>query len=95
MPPGGRVHPRGPPVCPRDDVGAGGNDRPQPNAVVERSIRTLKEQYLWARLYQDTADMRQGVATFIATYNNEWLTERLGHRTPREAFSQATAQVIA
>jgi hypothetical protein len=26
-------------------------------------------------------DLRQGVATFIETYNDEWLIERLGHRT--------------
>ncbi len=65
---------------------------PQGNGVAERFIRTLKEQCLWARLFDDVDDLRQGVATFIETYNNEWLIERLGHRTPREAFIEATAQ---
>ena len=50
---------------------------------------------LWARLCDDVDDLRPGVATFIETYNNEWLIERLGHRTPREAFNEATAQVAA
>jgi putative transposase len=68
---------------------------PQGNGVAERFIRTLKEQCLWARLCDDVDDLRQGVATFIETYNNEWLIERLGHRTPREAFNEATAQVAA
>ena len=68
---------------------------PQGNGVAERFIRTLKEQCLWARLCDDVDELRQGVASFIETYNNEWLIERLGHRTPREAFSEATAQVAA
>ena len=68
---------------------------PQGNGVAERFMRTLKEQCLWSRLFEDVDDLRQGVATFIETYNDEWLIERLGHRTPREAFIEATAQVAA
>jgi putative transposase len=63
--------------------------------VAERFMRTIKEQCLWSRLFEDVDDLRQGVATFIQTYNDEWLIERLGHRTPREAFNEATAQVAA
>ncbi len=66
---------------------------PQGNGVAERFIRTLKEQCLWARLCDDVDDLRQAVATFTETYNNQWLIERLGHRTPREAFNEATARV--
>jgi len=40
-------------------------------------------------------DLRQGVADFIETYDKEWLIERLGHRTPREAFREATAAEAA
>ena len=68
---------------------------PQGNGVAERFMRTLKEQCLWSRLFEDTDDLRQGVATFIETYNNEWLIERLGHRTPREAFNEATTAKAA
>ena len=68
---------------------------PQGNGVAERFIRTLKEQCLWARLCDDVDDLRQAIATFVETYNNQWLIERLGHRTPREAFNQATAPVAA
>jgi putative transposase len=63
---------------------------PQGNGVAERFIRTLKEQCLWAQLYEDTDHLRQAVAGFVETYNTEWLIERLGHRTPREAFIEAT-----
>jgi len=61
---------------------------PQGNGVAERFIRTLKEQCLWARLCADVDDLRQGVVSFIETYNNEWLIERLGHRTPREVLNE-------
>jgi putative transposase len=67
----------------------------QGNGVAERFIRTLKEQCLWARLYEDVDDLRQAVAAFTTTYNHEWLIERLGHRTPHEAFIEATAATAA
>ena len=63
---------------------------PQGNGVAERFMRTLKEQCLWSKLFEDVDDLRQGVTSFIETYNNEWLIERLGHCTPREAFIEAT-----
>ena len=68
---------------------------PQGNGVAERFMRTIKEQCLWSRLFDDVDDLRLAVAAFIETYNNEWLIERLGHRTPREAFMDATAAEAA
>jgi len=68
---------------------------PQGNGVAERFIRTLKEQCLWSKLFEDTDKLRQAVASFIETYNTEWLIERLGHRTPREAFIEATTAKAA
>ena len=56
---------------------------PQGNGVAERFIRTLKEQCLWARLCDDVDDLRQAVATFIETYNNEWLIRRSPFRGMR------------
>jgi hypothetical protein len=63
--------------------------------VAERFIRTLKEQCLWAELYDDVDHLRHAVSSFTELYNDEWLIERLGHRTLREAFNDATAQVAA
>jgi transposase InsO family protein len=68
---------------------------PQGNGVAERFMRTIKEQCLWSRLFADVDDLRQGVDAFIELYNNEWLIERLGHRTPREAFRDATTAEAA
>jgi putative transposase len=59
---------------------------PACNGCAERFIRTLKEQCLWARLYDDIDDLRQAVRLFVERYNSNWLIERHGHRTPREAY---------
>ncbi|MDP8959697.1 MAG: hypothetical protein M3N51_11035 [Actinomycetota bacterium] len=58
-------------------------------------MRTLKEQCLWARVYEDADDLRQGVAAFTHLYNTEWLIERHGHLTPREAYAAWQGEVAA
>ena len=60
---------------------------PPCNGCAERFIRTLKEQCLWARLYEDIEDLRRAVIEFTWRYNNEWLIERHGHSTPRDAYA--------
>jgi putative transposase len=62
---------------------------PETNGCAERFIRTLKEQCLWARPYATIDELRQAVAEFTHLYNTEWLIERHGHRTPREARADA------
>jgi putative transposase len=68
---------------------------PECNGCAERWIKTLKEQCLWAQLYEDVDDLRRAVAAFVELYNSEWLIERHGHRTPREAYADAMAEVAA
>ena len=68
---------------------------PECNGVAERFIRTLKEQCLWAELYEDVDHLRQAVGRFTELYNSQWLIERLGHRTPREAYLAATLKDAA
>jgi putative transposase len=62
---------------------------PPCNGCAERFIRTLKEQCLWAKLYEDVEELRAAVIEFTRRYNNEWLIERHGHMTPREAYAAA------
>jgi putative transposase len=62
---------------------------PPCNGCAERFIRTLKEQCLWARLYEDVEDLGQAVIAFSRRYNDEWLIERHGHCTPRDAYAAA------
>ena len=62
---------------------------PPCNGCAERFIRTLKEQCIWSRPWADVAELRAGVREFVDRYNTEWLIERHGHLTPREAYEQA------
>lgn len=63
---------------------------PECNGVVERFIRTLKEQYLYLHRFQTLEEAHRVIAEFIVRYNREWLIERLGYRTPAQARAEAT-----
>jgi putative transposase len=52
---------------------------------MERFIRTLKEQCLYFHRFTTLEEARRVIGDFIARYNTEWLTERLGYRTPSQA----------
>ena len=64
---------------------------PQCNGVMERFIRTLKEQCMWLYRFETLDQARVIIGGFIARYNTEWLIERLGHRTPAVARQQLLA----
>lgn len=68
---------------------------PPCNGCAERFIRTLKEQCLWAKLYDDIEELRVAVNEFTCRYNTKWLIERHGHMTPREAYAAAGAAQAA
>jgi putative transposase len=68
---------------------------PPCNGCAERFIRTLKEQVVWAKLYDDVDELRAAIAFFIERYNGQWLIERHGHRTPREVYAEARSAVAA
>jgi len=58
---------------------------PETNGVVERFHRTFKEQIIHGRVYRNIEELRTEVDKFIATYNEYWLLEKLGYRSPKEA----------
>jgi putative transposase len=62
---------------------------PECNGVMERFIRTLKEQCLYLHRFESLEEARAIIAEFIARYNTEWLIERLGHRPPAQARAEA------
>lgn len=64
---------------------------PQCNGVIERFSRTLKEQCLWLHCFENLDDARGIIAAFIERYNQEWLIERLDHRTPAVARRELQA----
>jgi transposase InsO family protein len=68
---------------------------PETNGCAERWIRTLKEQCLWTELHEGVDELRQAVTTFVTTYNTQWLIQRHGHRTPKEAYKDAQTTAAA
>jgi len=60
-------------------------EEPETNGVAERWNRTLKEQAIHGRLFQNLEDVRVAVATFVKQYNTTWRLEKLGYHTPLEA----------
>jgi transposase InsO family protein len=66
---------------------------PETNGVIERLFRTLKEQAIHGRIFQTIEDVRDAVRTFVARYNDEWLVEKNGYRSPahmRAAWQEDT-----
>jgi transposase InsO family protein len=57
---------------------------PETNGCAEKAIQTLKEQVLWICRFETFEELRAAVRAFGRTYNESWLLERHGHRTPIE-----------
>jgi len=55
---------------------------PEGNGCAERFIRTLKENLLWVRTFETVEELRQALLEFRQLYNEHWLIERHGHRSP-------------
>ena len=55
---------------------------PEGNGCAERFIRTLKENLLWVRTFQTVEELRLALLEFRQTYNEHWLIERHGYRSP-------------
>ena len=56
--------------------------QPECNGCVERFIRTLKEQLLWVKVFQNVEELRCALAEFRERYNQRWIVQRLGYLTP-------------
>src|SRR5437870_10692948 len=65
--------------------------QPECNGCVERFIRTLKEQFLWVRTFQNVEELRHGLAEFRERYNQRWIVQRLGpHASPGSPAASCT-----
>lgn len=58
---------------------------PEGNGCIERFFRTLKEQLLWVRHFHNLEELQLALRAFREQYNREWLIERLGFQSPRQA----------
>jgi transposase InsO family protein len=55
---------------------------PEGNGVAERFIRTLKENLLWVRQFATVAELTEALREFRRRYNEHWLIQRHGYRSP-------------
>ena len=62
--------------------------QPEGNGCIERFFRTLKEQLLWVRRFNDLAELQAALIEFRDKYNHHWIVGRLGYQTPKQARSQ-------
>ena len=62
---------------------------PQQNGMVERLIRTVKEQCLWLHNFASLDEARQALGKWFAYYNDHRPHEALGMKTPREIYQLA------
>ena len=63
---------------------------PECNGVAERFIRTLKEECLYLHDFESLEQARAVIGEFIERYNQGWLLERHGYRTPAEVRRELT-----
>ena len=56
--------------------------QPQTNGVIERFIRTFKEQVVHGRIFHTIDEVRDAVRAFITRYNAEWLVEKNAWLSP-------------
>jgi len=70
---------------------------PEGNGCAERFIRTLKENLLWVRSFETVEELRLALLEFKRQYNEQWILQRLGYRTPAQARKDAcvAAEVAA
>ena len=64
---------------------------PETNGVVEKFLQTLKEQVLWIERFDTLEQLRARVRQFARDFNEHWLLERHGYRSPRQARAALTA----
>jgi putative transposase len=69
---------------------------PEGNGCAERFIRTLKENLLWVRRFATVEELRLALQAFKQTYNQAWIIERHGYKTPAQVRAgQIAAMMMA
>jgi len=66
---------------------------PEGNGCAERFIRVLKENLLWIRRFATIEELRLALLAFQQTYNQSWIIERHGYRTPAQVRTDQIGQL--
>jgi hypothetical protein len=65
------------------------------NGCAERLIRVLKENLFWQRRLDTVEDLRHALHSFKDTYNQRWILQRHGYRTPAQLHADQAILAIA
>jgi putative transposase len=61
---------------------------PEGNGCSERLVRVLKENLLWVRRFATVEELRVALLAFQRTYNQGWIIERHGYKTPAQVRAE-------
>ena len=76
----------------RSTTSASPHYEPETNGCIEKFIQTLKEQALWIERFDTLEQLRARIRRFATDYNEHWLLERHGYRTPAQARERLIRQ---
>ena len=68
---------------------------PEGNGCAERFIRTLTENLLWVRTFTSMDELQAALQKFKDKYNEHWLIQRHGHRSPNQFRRSAMDKIPA
>ena len=66
---------------------------PEGNGCAERFIRVLEENLLWVRHFATVEDLRLALVAFKRTYNQTWIIERHGYKTPAQVRAEQIGEL--
>jgi putative transposase len=69
--------------------------RPTGNAVVERFIRTMKEEVIWLRDWNTAAELREAINAWLVKYHTRRAHQALGWLTPSEYRAAHLSKPVA
>jgi transposase InsO family protein len=67
---------------------------PEGNGCAERLVRVLKENLLWVRRFDTVEELRVALLAFRRSYNQSWIIERHGYRTPAQVRADPIGPVL-
>ena len=67
---------------------------PEGNGCAERFVRVLKENLLWVRRFDTVEELRLALLAFQRSYNQSWIIERHGYRTPAQVRADQTDPML-
>jgi putative transposase len=66
---------------------------PEGNGCAERFVRVLKENLLWVRRFDTVEELRLALLAFKQIYNQSWIIERHGYKTPAQVRADQIGQL--